>query len=72
MAGRTKADRQAAAKKGAATRKRKAAQTSGADAKRSGKSAGKAASSTAGSLGGAVKQGAKAVASRVGLGRKGR
>ena len=50
MAKRTKADRQAAAKKGAATRQREAAEKSGAEAKRSGKSAGKAAISTAGSL----------------------
>jgi len=72
MAQRKKADRQAAAKKGAATRQRKAAAKSGADAKRSGQGVGNAAISTATSLGEAVKQGAKAVASRVGAVRKGR
>jgi len=68
MAQRTKADRQAAAKKGAATRQRKAAEKSGADAK----SVGMAALSTAKSLGEAVKQGTEAVSSRVGASRKDR
>ncbi len=72
MAQRTKADRQAAAKKAAATRQRKAAEKSGADAKGSAMGVGMAALSTAKSLGEAVKQGTKAVASRVGAVRKGR
>ena len=41
MAERTKADRQAAAKKGAATRQRNAAEDSGAEAAQSAKSAAK-------------------------------
>jgi len=72
MAGRTKADRQAAAKKGAATRQRRAAGKSGADAKSSATHVGKAGISTAKSFAEAVKQSAKSVASRVGAGRKGR
>jgi hypothetical protein len=70
MAQRTKADRQAAAKKGAATRQRRGAQKSGADVKQSGKSAADAALSTVKSVGDAVRQGAKSVASRVGAIRK--
>ncbi|MDQ3587426.1 MAG: hypothetical protein M3375_03625 [Actinomycetota bacterium] len=72
MAQRTKADRQAAAKKAAATRQRKAAEKSGADAKGSAMGVGVTAIATAKSLGEAVKHGAKAVASRVGAVRKGR
>jgi hypothetical protein len=72
MADRTKADRSAAAKKGAATRKRNAAEKSGADAKQSAKATGNAAISTAKSLGETVKQGVKSLATRVGAARKGR
>jgi len=64
MAQRTKADRQAAAKKGAATKQRKAAQKGAADAKSSAGSAGKAAVETAKSLGEAIKQGVKAITKR--------
>lgn len=70
MAERRKADRQAAAKKGAATRQRKAAEKSAADAKRSATSVGKATISTVKSLGEAVKQGARSVANRIGAVRK--
>ncbi len=70
MAERTKADRQAAGKKAAATRQRTAAEKSGADAKDSATGAGMLAISTAKSLGEAVKQGVKAVSSRVGALRK--
>jgi hypothetical protein len=72
MAERTKADRSAAAKKGAATRQRNAAAKSGTDAQQSAKASGNAAISTAKSLGETVKQGVKSLASRVGAGRKGR
>jgi hypothetical protein len=72
MAERTKADRQAAAKKGAATRQRNVAKKSATDAKQSAKASGDAAISTAKSLGETVKQGVKSLATRLGAGRKGR
>lgn len=72
MAQRTKADRQAAAKKGVATKQRKAAGESGGDARRSAETAAKTALSGVKSLGSAFKQAGKAVASRVGADRKGR
>ena len=71
MAQRTKADRQAAAKKGAATMQRNAAEKSATDAKPSAKASGNAAISTAKSLRETVKQGVKSLATRVGAGRKG-
>jgi hypothetical protein len=71
MAQRTKADRQAAAKKGAATMQRNAAEKSATDAKQSAKASGNAAISTAKSLRETVKQGVKSLATRVGAGRKG-
>ncbi len=70
MAERTKADRQAAARKGAATRKRNAAEKSATDAKQSAKVSAGAAISTAKSLGETVKQGVRSLVTRVGAGRK--
>jgi hypothetical protein len=72
MAERTKADRQAAAKKGAATRQRNAAEKSATDAKHSAKASGNTAISTVKSFGETVKQGVKSLVTRVGAGRKGR
>lgn len=72
MAQRSKADRQAAAKKGAATRKRNAAAKSGEDAKGSAESTANAAVSAAKSFGDMVQQAGKSLASRIGAARKGR
>ena len=69
---RSKADRQAAAKKGAATRKRNAAAKSGEDAKRSAEGTANSAVSAAKSFGGMVQQAGKALANRIGAARKGR
>jgi hypothetical protein len=67
---RTKADRQAAAKKGAGMTQRKASERSGPDAERSAKASGNAASSTARSLGETVKQVVTSLAARVRAARR--
>jgi hypothetical protein len=67
---RKKADRQAAAKNGAATGQGKPAEKSATDAKQSAKASGNAAISTAKSLGETVTQGVRSWATRVGTGRK--
>jgi len=72
MAQRSKADRQAAAKKGAATRQRNAAAKSGGDAKRAGESSANTAVSAVKSFGDMVQQAGKSLASRIGAARKGR